>query len=73
MSPFQKHNFGQQRHRLEPFLKLKSLRQGISNGQLKSIDPYDFKDELSKMANHRKLNNGNESREQLRISQTDLL
>ena len=54
-------------------MKLKSLRQGISNGQLKSIDPYDFKDELSKMANHRKLNNGNESREQLRISQTDLL
>ena len=38
----QRHNFGQERHRIENKLKLRSLYRGLSNGQVKVVDPFDF-------------------------------
>ena len=50
LSYFQRHNFGQQRHRIESKLKLRSLHQGISDGRVKVVDPFDFKQEFKALA-----------------------
>ena len=68
-SHFCKHNFGQERHRLEGKLKLRSLYQGISHGSVNSLDPYDFKNEFKKMSN-KKLN---DSSGDIKVEKSDLL
>ena len=68
-SQYERHNFGQQRHRIEAKLKLRSLYKGIENGQVKSIDTFDFKNAFRQMADD-KLNN---STDDVRVDKKDLL
>ena len=69
LSYFQRHNFGQQRHRIENKLKLRSLHKGIADGRVKAVDPYDFKREFRSMADDKL----HQSVGDIQIEKSDLL
>ena len=54
---YQRHNFGQERHRIENKLKLRSLYRGLSNGQVKVVDPFDFQQDNLRQLSETKLLN----------------
>ena len=69
MSAFERHNFGQQRHQLEKKLKLRSLYKGISNGSVRNMDPFDFKEEFKQMVDSKL----HDTVEEVQVGKPDLL